>query len=69
MAQTYPKIGPSRPSGDEDEWRILIRWEEGAPTALYTVPQALNEAERLQDAYLHEVAQSIREAAERVQCH
>jgi hypothetical protein len=66
MAQTYSKIGPSRLSGEEDEWRILIRWEEGAPTALYPVPQALRIAEGLQEAYRHAVAQSIREAAERV---
>ena len=66
---TYPQVGPSRLSGDEDEWRILIRWEEGAPTTLYTVPQALSEAERLRDGYKQEVAQAIREAAEQVPFH
>jgi hypothetical protein len=66
MMQTYPQVGPSRLSGDEDEWRILIQWAEGAPTALYTVPQALAEAEKLEEASRHEVARAIRESADQV---
>ena len=66
MLQPYPQIGPNRLSGDEDEWRILIRWKQEAPTAIYTVSQALYEAERLQHANEHEVAQKIREAADRI---
>jgi hypothetical protein len=66
MMETYPQVEPSRLSGDEDEWRVLIQWAEGAPTALYTVPQALGEAERLTEASRHEVARAIREAAEQV---
>ena len=69
MIQTYPQIGPTRLSGDADEWRILIRWKQETPTALYTVPQALSEADRLQQSDEHEVAQKIREAAERVPCY
>ena len=64
MMQAYPQIGPNRLSGDEDEWRILIRWNQEAPTAVYTIPEALSEAERLQQAHEYEVAQKIREAAE-----
>ena len=66
MLQPYPQIGPNRLSGDEDEWRILIRWKQEAPTAIYTVSQALCEAERLQHANEHDVAQKIREAADRI---
>ena len=49
MLQTFPQIGPNRLSGDDDEWRILIRWKQEAPTAIYTIPEALSEAERLQE--------------------
>ena len=69
MIQTYPQIGPNRLSGDADEWRILIRWKQEAPTAVYTVPQALSEADRLQQSDEHELAQKIREAAQRVPCY
>jgi hypothetical protein len=61
---TYPQIGSNRLSGDEDEWRILIRWKQDAPTALLTIPQALCEVERLQEADEHEIARRIRVAAE-----
>jgi hypothetical protein len=69
MIQTYPQIGPNRLSGDADEWRILIRLKEEAPTAVYTVPQALFEADRLQQSDEHELALKIREAAKRVPCY
>jgi len=69
MIQTYPQIGPNRLSGDADEWRILVRWNQGAPTTVYTISEALSEAERLQHANEHEIAQTIREAAERVPFH
>ncbi len=69
MLQTYPQIGPNRLSGDADEWRILIRWNQGAPTSVYTISEALREAERLQHAHEHEISQKIREAAERVPFH
>ena len=64
--QAYPQIRPNRLSGDDDEWRILIRWKREAPTAVYTISQALSEAERLHQCDEHEVAQRIRQAAERV---
>jgi hypothetical protein len=66
MQLPYPQIGPNRLSGDEDEWRILIRWKQEAPTTVYTISEALDEAERLQQAEEHDIAQRIREAAERV---
>jgi hypothetical protein len=69
MLQTYPQIGPNRLSGDADEWRILIRWKQETPTAVYTIPEALSEAERLQQAHQHEIAQKIRDAAGRVPCY
>jgi hypothetical protein len=64
MIQTYPQIGSNRLSGDEDEWRILIRWKQEAPTTLLTLSQALCEVERLQEADEHEIAARIREAVE-----
>ena len=64
MMQPYPQIGPSRLSGDEDEWRVLIRWRQEAPTAMYTISEALREAERLRQADEHETARRILEAAE-----
>jgi hypothetical protein len=66
MIQNYPQIGPNRLSGDEDEWRILIQWKREASPQMYTVSQALCEADRLTQANHHEVAQRIREAAERI---
>jgi hypothetical protein len=69
MIQTYPQIGPNRLSGDADEWRILVRWNQGAPTTVYTISEALSQAERLQHADEHEIAQKIREAAESVPFH
>ena len=61
---TYPQIGSNRLSGDEDEWRILVRWNQDAPTTLFTIPEALREAERLQEADEPDTARRIREAAE-----
>jgi hypothetical protein len=65
----YPQIGPNRLSGDEDAWRILIQWKPEAPTTVYTIPEALSEAERLEQANEHEIAQRIREAAEYAPLH
>jgi hypothetical protein len=55
MLQTFPQIRPNRLSGDDDEWRILIRWKQELPTAVYTIPEALSEAERLQQAHEFEL--------------
>jgi hypothetical protein len=62
----YPQIGRNRLSGDEDEWRILIRWTQGEPTSLYTIPQALCEAERLRERDEHEIARRILQAADHI---
>ena len=64
MIPTYPQIAPNRLSGDEDEWRILIRWNQEARTTVLTISQALDEAERLQEAQEHEIARKIRRAVE-----
>jgi hypothetical protein len=64
MMQPYPQIGPSRLSGDEDEWRVLIQWRQEAPTGVYTISEALREAERLRQEDEHEIARRILEAAE-----
>ena len=69
MIHMYPQIGPNRLSGDEDAWRILIRWKPEAPTTVYTITEALSEAERLEQANEHEIAQRIREAAEYAPLH
>ena len=69
MLLTFPQIGSNRLSGDDDEWRILIRWKQDLPTAVYTIPEALSEAERLQQAHEHEIADRIREAAGRAPCY
>ena len=66
---TYPRVAPMRLSGDDDEWRILIRWKQETQTTVYTVPQALDEAARLQQTNEHEVAQRIRDAAEYAPLH
>ena len=69
MIQNYPQIGPNRLSGDEDEWRILIQWTQEARAQIYTVSQALCEADRLVHANEYGIAQRIREAAERIPQH
>ena len=69
MIEPYPQVRSNRLSGDEDEWRVLVKWEREAPTAIYTIQQALQQAEALQQAHEHEVARRIREAAARAPRH
>ena len=64
MIQSYPQVASTRLSGDDDQWCILIRWNEEAPTRLLTIRQALGEVGRLQEADEHESARRIREAVE-----
>ena len=64
MIQSYPQVESTRLSEAADEWRILIRWNEEAPTRLLTISQALGEVRRLQDVGDQEIARRIREAVE-----
>lgn len=63
MIHSYPQVASTRLSGDEDEWRVLIRWKQEAATNVYTIAQALDVAARLQQTKEHEVAPRIRDAA------
>lgn len=69
MRQNLPQIGSNRLSGDADEWRVLVRWQQEQPTLVYTIQQALYEAKKLQAAQEHELARQIREAAEKAPLH
>jgi hypothetical protein len=69
MLQRFPQIGSNRLSGDEDAWRILIRWKQEGPTTVYTIQEALSEAEKLQQRNEHELAQKIRQAADHAPLH
>ena len=63
MIDTYPQVASTRLSGDDDQWRVLIRWKQEAATTVYTISQALDEAAKLQRSNEHEIAQRIRDAA------
>jgi hypothetical protein len=69
MLQGFPQIGSNRLSGDEDAWRILIRWKQEEPTRVYTIQEALSEAEKLQQRSEHELARKIRQAADHAPLH
>ena len=69
MVQGFPQIRSNRLSGDEDAWRILIRWKQEGPTRVYTIQEALSEAEKLQQGDEHELARKIRQAAEQAPLH